>query len=77
MGRAAGERRWPGATAMVLLLSNGRLYTANAGDCRAVLCSQVRLGPLHAMRLSAALTCRRARGAVQPCQAGPLHAMRL
>jgi serine/threonine protein phosphatase PrpC len=49
MGRAAGERRWPGATALVLLLSGGRLYAANAGDCRAVLCSQVRLRPaLHA-----------------------------
>lgn len=42
MGRAAGERRWPGATAIVLLLAAGRLYTANAGDCRAVLCSKVR-----------------------------------
>ena len=43
MGRAAGERRWPGATAIVLLAAAGRLYTANAGDCRAVLCSKVRV----------------------------------
>lgn len=41
MGAAAGERPWPGATAIVLLLAGGRAYTANAGDCRAVLCSQV------------------------------------
>lgn len=38
---AAGERPWPGCTAIVLLVHAGHLYVANAGDCRAVLCRQV------------------------------------
>ncbi|CAL8468340.1 g7880 [Coccomyxa elongata] len=37
---AAGERPWPGCTAIVLLMHAGRLYVANAGDCRAVLCRE-------------------------------------
>ncbi len=39
---AAGERPWPGCTAIVILIHAGHLYVANAGDCRAVLCRQVR-----------------------------------
>ncbi|GFR48622.1 hypothetical protein Agub_g10536, partial [Astrephomene gubernaculifera] len=36
---ATGPRAFPGATALVALLApGGRLYVANAGDCRAVLC---------------------------------------
>ncbi|CAL5221159.1 g3298 [Coccomyxa viridis] len=38
LGSAAGERPWPGATAIALLVHAGRLHVANAGDCRAVLC---------------------------------------
>ena len=41
LGSAAGERPWPGATAIVALLHAGRLHVANAGDCRAVLCREV------------------------------------
>ena len=55
MGAAAGERPWPGATAIVLLLTGGRVYAANAGDCRAVLCSQVRLVPVYWSWLAVAL----------------------
>lgn len=42
MGAAAGERPWPGCTAIVIFLYGSRLYVANAGDCRAVLCRGVR-----------------------------------
>ncbi len=41
LGSAAGERPWPGATAIALLVHAGRLHVANAGDCRAVLCRDV------------------------------------
>ncbi|CAK0781962.1 hypothetical protein CVIRNUC_005517 [Coccomyxa viridis] len=46
LGSAAGERPWPGATAIVLLLHAGRLYVSNAGDCRAVLCREGNALPL-------------------------------
>jgi Protein phosphatase 2C len=34
----AGPQRWAGCTALVSLVCGDRLYVANAGDCRAVLC---------------------------------------
>lgn len=37
---AAGRRRYPGCTALALLQVGSMLVVANAGDCRAVLCSR-------------------------------------
>ena len=33
----AGPQRWPGCTAIAALIRGGRMWVANAGDCRAVL----------------------------------------
>lgn len=38
LGEGAGERHWPGATAIAALIVGGELWVANAGDCRGVLC---------------------------------------
>lgn len=35
---AAGPQQWAGCTALASLVWGGRLFVANAGDCRAVLC---------------------------------------
>ena len=42
LANAAGERPWPGATAIAVLVHAGHLHVANAGDCRTVLCREVR-----------------------------------
>lgn len=36
---AAGKRPWPGCTALAVLLKDDVMVVANAGDCRAVLCT--------------------------------------
>ncbi|KAL3150178.1 hypothetical protein ABBQ32_000038 [Trebouxia sp. C0010 RCD-2024] len=37
--RAAGKRSWPGCTALAVLVKGNVMVVANAGDCRAVLCT--------------------------------------
>ncbi len=34
---AAGPQRWPGCTAIAVLIRGDQMWVANAGDCRAVL----------------------------------------
>ncbi len=78
MGRAAaGERPWPGCTAIVLLVHAGRLYVANAGDCRAVLCRDVRFKPHFLPRMplppNAVLLSQKAGPASMLCADGAQH----